>query len=112
MGQLALKSHILGKWHQERTPPLSNIASLLTPLQDQSAQKGKDSNEPASKGTTSNEPAKKKQSSLDQLFFKSAAVSAEICWVLNLVTLKYLMNSSSSSGDLFSVMFRDLDIAK
>ena len=45
-------------------------------------------------------------------FVKSAAVSAEICWVLNLVTLKYLMNLSSNSGDLFSVMFRDLDIAK
>ena len=112
MGELALKSHILGKWHQERTPPLSNIASLLTPLQDQSAQKGKDSNEPASKGTTSNEPAKRKQSSLDKLFCKISSSFAEICWVLNLVTLKYLMNSSSNSGDLFSVMFCDLDIAR
>ena len=85
---------------------------MLTPHQDQSDRKGKYSNEPASKETTSNEPAKKKQSSVDQLFVKSATISAEIRWVLNLVTSKNSMNSSSSSGDLFSVMFPDSDIAK
>ena len=62
MGESTLKSHVLSKRHKERTPSLSNIASLLTPHQDQSDQKGKDSNEPASKETSSNEPAKKKQS--------------------------------------------------
>ena len=62
MRESALKSHVLSKRHKERTPSLSNIASLLTPHQDQSDQKGKDSNEPASKETSSNEPAKKKQS--------------------------------------------------
>ena len=36
--------------------PLSNIALLLMPHQDQSDQKGKDSNEPPSKETTSKEP--------------------------------------------------------
>ena len=72
MVESALKSHILSKWHQERTPSLSNIASLLTlQHQDQSDEKGKDSNELASKETTSNEPAKTKQSSVDQLFVKS-----------------------------------------
>ena len=85
---------------------------MLTPHQDQSDQKGKDSNEPTSKGTTSNEPAKKKQSSVDQLFVKSATISAEIRFVLNLVTSRYSMNSSSNSGDLFFVMFPDSDIAK
>ena len=44
MGVSALKSHILSKRRKERTPSLSNIASLLTPYQDQSDQKGKDSN--------------------------------------------------------------------
>ena len=78
MGVSALKSHILSKRRKERTPSLSNIASLLTPYQDQSDQKGKDSNEPASKETTSNEPAKKKHSSVDQLFVKSATISGEI----------------------------------
>ena len=78
MEESALKSHILNKRHKERTPSLSNIATLLTPHQDQSDQKGKDSNEPASKETTSIEPAKKKQSSVDQHFVKSAAISAEI----------------------------------
>ena len=42
MGELALKSHILSKRHKERTPSLSNIASLLTPHYDQSDQIGKD----------------------------------------------------------------------
>ena len=40
------KSHILSKRHKERTPSVSNIASLPTPDQDQYVQKGKDSNEP------------------------------------------------------------------
>ena len=54
------ESYILSsKRHKEGTP-LSNIASLLTPHQDQSDPNGKDSNEPASKETTSNESAKKK----------------------------------------------------
>ena len=109
MGEPALKSHILSKRHKERTPSLSNIASLLTHHQDQ---KGKDWNELASKETTSDEPTKKKQYSVDQLFVKSATISAEIHWVLNLVTSKYSMNSSSNSGDLFLVMFPDSDIAK
>ena len=78
MEESALKSHILNKRHKERTPSLSNIATLLTPHQDQSDQKGKDSNGPASKETTSIEPAKKKQSSVDQHFVKSAAISTEI----------------------------------
>ena len=78
VGELASKSHIFSECHKERTNPLSNIASLLTPYQDQSDQKGKDSNEPASKETTSNEPAKKKHSSVDQLFVKSATISGEI----------------------------------
>ena len=112
MGESALKSHILKKRHNERTPSLSNIASLLTPHQDQSDQKGKDSNEPASKKTISNEPAKRKQSSVDQLFVKSATISAETRWVLNLVTSKYSMNSSSNSKFLSLVMFPDSDIAK
>ena len=101
-----LKSHILSKWHEEKTPSLSNIASLLTlHHQDQSDKKGKDSNELASKETTSNESAKTKQSSVDQLFVKSekkTVISAEIRWV----------NSSLNSGDLFSVIFSDSDIAK
>ena len=114
IGESALKSHILSKGHKERTPyiAMSNIATLLTLHQDQSAHKGKDSNEPASKETTSNEPAKKKQSSVEKHFVKSATISAEIGWVLNLVTSKYSMNSSSNSVDLFSVMFPDSDIAK
>ena len=58
MGISALKSHILGKRHKERTLSLFNIA--LSPHQDRSNQKVKNSNEPASKETTSNEPAKKK----------------------------------------------------
>ena len=111
-GESALKSRILSKRHKKRTPPLSNIASLLTPHHDKSAQKGKDSNEPVLKQTTSNEPAKKKQPSVDQLFAKSATISAEIRWVLNLVTLKYWMNSSSNSGNWFFVMFLDSDIVK
>ena len=49
---------------------------------------------------------------MDQLSVKSETISAEICWVLNLVTSKYLMNSSPNSEDLFSVMFPDSDIAK
>ena len=85
---------------------------MLTLHQDQSAHKGKDSNEPASKETTSNEPAKKKQSSVEKHFVKSATISAEISWALNLVTSKYSMNSCSNSVDLFSVMFPDSDIAK
>ena len=68
MGESDLNSHMLTKRSKERTPSLSNIASLLTPPQDQSTLIGKDSNELASKETTSNEPAKKKQSSVDQLF--------------------------------------------
>ena len=40
-GESDLKSHILSKRYKEKTPSLSNIASLLTPHQDQSAQKGK-----------------------------------------------------------------------
>ena len=40
------KSHILSKRHKERTPSVSNIASLPTPDQDQYVQKGKDSSEP------------------------------------------------------------------
>ena len=112
MGELALRSHILSKRQEERTFSLSNIASLLTPYQDQSAQKGKYSNEPASKETTSNVPAKTKKSSMDQPFVKSATISDEIPWVLNLVTSKYSVNSSSSSGDLFSIMFPDSDISK
>ena len=111
-GESALKSRILSKRHKKRTPPLSNIASLLTPHHDKSAQKGKDSNEPVLKQTTSNEPAKKKQPSVDQLFAKSATISAEIRWVLNLVTLKYWMNSSSNSENWFFVMFLDSDIVK
>ena len=80
VGESALKSHILCECHKERTNPLSNIASMLTPYQDQkgSDQKGKDSNEPASKETTSNKPAKKKHSLVDQLFVKSATISGEI----------------------------------
>ena len=112
MGESALKSHILSKRSKKKTPSLSNIASLLTPHQDQSAQIGKDSNELASKETTSDEPARKKQSSVDQLFVKLTAISTEIRWVSNLVTLKYSLNSFSNSGDLFSVMFHDSDIAK
>ena len=112
MRESALKSHVLSKRHKERAPSLSNIASLLTPHQDQSDQKGKDSNEPASKETSSNEPAKKKQSEVDQLSVKSEKISAQICWVLILVTSKHLVNSSSSSGDLFSVMFPDSDVVK
>ena len=108
----ALKFHILSKQHKERTPSFSNIVSLLTPYQDQSDQKGKDSNEPASKETTSNEQAKKKQSSVDLFSVKSATISAEICWVLNLVTSKYSVNSSSNYGDLFSVICPDSDNAK
>ena len=42
----------------------------------------------------------------------SEKISAQICWVLNLVTSKHLVNSSSSSGDLFSVMFPDSDVVK
>ena len=53
-----------------------------------------------------------KQSSVDQLFVKSATISAKICWVLNLVTSNYSMNSSSNSGDLFFVMFPGSDIVK
>ena len=49
---------------------------------------------------------------MDQIFVKSAIISAEVRWVLNLVTLKYSMNSSSNSGDLLSVMFPDTDIVK
>ena len=60
MGESALKSHILSKRHKEKTPSLSNIASLLTPHQDQYDQKVKDSTESASEEITSNEPAKKK----------------------------------------------------
>ena len=112
MRESALKSHFLSKRDKGRTSSLSNIASLLTPHKDQSSQKRKDSNEPASKETTSNEPSKKKQSSEEQLFVKSATISAEICRVSNVVTSKYSMNSSSNSGDLFSVMFSDSDIAK
>ena len=78
MGESALKSHILSKRSKERTPSSFNITSLLTPHQGQSAQIGKDSNELASKETTSNEPARKKQSSVDQLFVKSTAISTEI----------------------------------
>ena len=112
MGELALKSYILSKRHKERSNSLSNIASLLTSHQDQSAPRGKDSNEPASKETTSNEPAKTKQSSVHQRFVKSALISAEIRWVLNLVTSKCSTNSPSNSGDLFSVVFPESDIAK
>ena len=101
MGESALKSHIVSKRSKERTPSLSNIASLLTPHQGQSAQIGKASNELASKETTSNEPARKKQSSVDQLFVKSTAISTEICWVSNLVTLKYSLNSFSNLGTYF-----------
>ena len=68
------KSHIFSKRQKEKTPSLSNIASSLTPHQDQPAQNGKDSNE----------PAKKKQSSVDKLFVKSASISVKIRWVLNL----------------------------
>ena len=110
MGESDLKCHILSKQHKEKTPFLSNIASLLTPHHDQSDQNGKDSNEPASKKTTSNEPAKKKQFSADQLFVKSATISAKIRRVLNLVTSKYSVNSFSNFGDLFSVMSPDSDI--
>ena len=110
MGESALKSNILSKWHNERSNSLSNIASLLN--QDQFAPRGKNSNEPASKETTSNEPAKMKQSSLDQRFIKSALISAEIRWVLNVVTSKYSTNSSSNSGDLFFVVFPESDILK
>ena len=58
MGNSALKSHILGKRHKERTLSLFHIA--LSPHQDRSNQKVKNLNEPASKETISNEPAKKK----------------------------------------------------
>ena len=85
---------------------------MLTPHKDQSSQKRNNSNEPASKETTSDEPAKKKQSSVEQLFVKLATISAEIGRVSNLVTSKYSINSSFNSGDLFSVMFSDSDIAK
>ena len=88
MGELVLKFHILSKRDKERSP-LSNIASFLTPHQNQSDQKGKDSTESASKEVTSNKPAKKKQFSVNQRFVKSAKISAEIRWVLNLVTLKF-----------------------
>ena len=101
----------MSKQHKERTPSLSNIASLLTP-HHQSAQKGKDSNEPASYETKTNARKKKKQSSVNQLSVKSPTISAEIRWILNLVTSKYLMNSSSNSGNIFSVIFPSLDIAK
>ena len=110
MGGSDLKCHILSKQHKEKTPFLSNIASLLTPHHDQSDQNGKDSNEPASKKTTLNEPAKKKQFPADQLFVKSATISAKIRRVLNLVTSKYSVNSFSNFGDLFSVMSPDSDI--
>ena len=99
------------KLHKERTPFLSNIVSLLTLHEDQSDQKGKDANEPPLKELISNEPTKKKQSSEDQLFVKAASISAEIRVVLNFVTPRYLMNSSPNSGDLFSIMFADSDIA-
>ena len=112
MGELASRSHILSKRQEERTFSLSNIASLLTSYQDQSAQKGKYSNEPASKETTSIVPAKTKKSSMDQPFVKSATISDEIPWVLSLVTSKYSVNSSSSSGELFSIVFPDSDISK
>ena len=50
MGNSALKSHILSKRHKERTLSLLNIA--LSPHQDRSNQKVKNSNEPALKETT------------------------------------------------------------
>ena len=40
---------------------------------------------------------------MDQLFAKQATISGEICWLLNLVTSEYSINSSANSGDLFSV---------
>ena len=49
---------------------------------------------------------------MDQLFLKSAVTSAQIRCDLNLVNAKHSMNSSSYSGDLFSVMFPDSDITK
>ena len=49
---------------------------------------------------------------MNQLFVKSTAISAELYWVLNLVTSKYLINSSFNSAELFSDMFLDSDIPK
>ena len=49
---------------------------------------------------------------MDQPFVKSATILDEIPWVLSLVTSKYSVNSSSSSGELFSIVFPDSDISK
>ena len=85
---------------------------LISHHQDQSNQNRKDLNEPASKGSTSNEPAKKQTIFNGPTFCKT---SNNVSWDslgFNLVTSKYSMNSFSNSGDFFSVMFPDSDIAK
>ena len=103
-GESALKSHMVSKRHKERSPSSSNIASFV-----QASVPKDQSNE---KKNATDESNKKKQSSVDQIFTSSAATIAEIRWVLNVVTSKYSMNSSSNSGKLFSTMFPDSEIAK
>ena len=91
---------------------LYNIASLLILHEDESDQKGNNSNVPALQETTSNEAYKRNNHQIDQHFVKPATISAEICWVLICVPSKCSMNSSCSSDDLSFVLFQESDIAK
>ena len=91
---------------------LYNIASLLILHEDESDQRGNNSNVPALEKTTSNEAYKRNNHQRDQHFVKPATISAEICWVLIFVPSKCSMNSSCSSDNLSFVLFQESDIAK
>lgn len=105
MGEPALKSHLTSKKHIERYPARGSIQSCFEPKESV-----KVTNESESQSGGKENPVS--LSNITESFSNSSVLMAEIRWVLNLVCSKYSMNSSSNSGELFSVMFPDSDIAK
>ena len=103
MGEAALTSHMKSKKHLQRTPSQQNLKSFISPPTSPS---------PTPETCSEVESKSSKSKTIDQMFIGSSTLEAEIRWVLNIVYSKHSMNSSSNSGELFSKMFPDSDIAK
>ena len=97
MGEQALKSHMKGQKHKDRTP--SN--SIISHLQPASSSKSETFILPTSTQTT-----------IKSVLIKDSILHAEIRWVLKIIESKHSQHLCEGTCELFAAMFPDSEIAQ
>ena len=100
MGEQALKSHMNGQKHKDRTPSNKSISSHFQLASSSKAE------------TVQIISLTSTQPTIKGVLIKDNVLHAEICWALKTVASKYSQRSCDGTGDLFAVMFPDSEIAR